>query len=254
MNCTQTRELIGAHLDGELDVMASLEFKRHVECCTACALAAERVEAVRSAVSVAPYYRAPDRLGLQIRAAMGREAGAQTGGIGRFVRPLAVAAALVLVATLSWRVARSTGPSGGLERELVAAHVRSLQADHLLDVPSSNQHTVKPWFNGKIDFAPDVRDLADAGFPLQGGRLDYVNGHVAAVLVYRHKLHVINCFVWPAEGGASERATSVQGYRLLRFTDRGLMYWVVSDASAETLEEFGRAVRAVSPRVPGALP
>ena len=243
MNCAQTWELIGAELDGELDVLASAELKRHVDGCAACARAAERVRVVRAAVSAAPYYRAPGELARRIGAAVRRETAAPV-RIGRFLRPLAMAAALVLVATLSWQVARSSGSSGALERELVAAHVRSLQADHLLDVPSSNQHTVKPWFSGKIDFAPEVRDLAEAGFPLQGGRLDYVDGHVAAALVYRHKLHVINCFVWPAEGGEREVTEIVQGYSVAQFTDRGLRYWVVSDASPETVEEFVRAVRA----------
>lgn len=247
MNCAQARELIGAHLDGELDVMASLEFNRHVECCTACAAARQRVEAVRSAVAVAPYFRAPEELAGRIRAAVRRDvAPAPRRRIVAMMRPLAVAAAaLVVMATLAWHLGRTSPGASGLERELVAAHVRSLQADHLLDVASSNQHTVKPWFNGKIDFAPDVHDLAEAGFPLAGGRLDYIDGHAAAALVYRHNLHVINCFVWPAGGGAErEMATSVAGYSVLRFTERGLSYWVVSDAAAGTLEEFGRALRA----------
>jgi anti-sigma factor RsiW len=245
VNCAQTRELIGAHLDGELDVMSSLDFERHVECCTACATARQRVEAVRSAVAVAPYYRAPAQLAGRIGAAMRREvAPAPSRRLAGMMRPLAVAAAILLAATLSWHLARRSPGASGLERELVAAHVRSLQADHLLDVASSNQHTVKPWFSGKVDFAPDVQDLSEAGFPLAGGRLDYIDAHAAVALVYRHNLHVINCFVWPAAAGEREMATSAAGYSVMRFTDRGLTYWVVSDATAGTLEEFARALRA----------
>jgi anti-sigma factor RsiW len=252
VDCAQARELIGAYLDGELDVMSSLDFERHVEGCAACARARQRVEAVRSAVTVgAPYFRAPEQLAERIRSAMGREVVlVPRWRIGAMTRPLAVAAALVVMATLAWQLGRSPGRSGGLERELVAAHVRSLQADHLLDVPSSNQHTVKPWFSGKVDFAPEVHDLSEAGFPLVGGRLDYIDGHAAVALVYRHHLHVINCFVWPAVAGDREMATSMQGYSVLRFVDRGLVYWVVSDAAAETLEEFARALRASAATAP----
>ena len=252
MECARARELIGAHLDGELDVMSSLDFERHVECCTACAAARQRLEAVRSAVAVAPYFRAPEQLAGRIRAAVRREIAPapRRWRMGVILRPLAVAAALVVMATMAWQLARSSSGSGGLERELVAAHVRSLQADHLLDVPSSNQHTVKPWFSGKVDFAPEVHDLTAVGFPLAGGRLDYVDGHAVVALVYRHNLHVINCFVWPAAGGLREMATSAAGYSLMRFSERGLTYWVVSDAAPGTVAEFARALRASATTAP----
>jgi anti-sigma factor RsiW len=254
MNCTQSRELIGPELDGEVDLMASLELKRHVEGCVACARAQQRMRAVRNAVTAsAPYHRAPGQFSDQIRAAIRREvAPAPALNHGRpliafLLRPLAMAAALLLVAGVTWNVARQSlrvSPADGLSREVVAAHVRSLMAEHLYDVRSSNQHTVKPWFNGKLDFAPEVRDLADAGFPLEGGRLDYLNGRAVAALVYRHKLHVINCFVWPAGNGDPVKASSAQGYALLTFTDRGLVWCMISDAAPATLEEFARALRA----------
>ncbi|MDB5319713.1 MAG: putative transrane anti-sigma factor [Phycisphaerales bacterium] len=250
MNCMQTRELIGPQLDGELDLMASLELKRHVECCLACAQVQERLQAVRSAVTAsAPYYQAPEQFGDQIRAALRREiphAPAPRRPWRTFLRPLAVAAAVLLVAGLALDMALHSYRSSShtLAREVVAAHVRSLMADHLLDVRSSNQHTVKPWFNGKIDFAPEVRDLADAGFPLEGGRLDYLDGHAVAALVYRHNLHVINCFVWPARDAEPAVASGAQGYTLVRFTDRGLTWCIISDAAPATLEEFTRALHA----------
>jgi anti-sigma factor RsiW len=260
VNCTQTRKLIGAHLDGELDLMASLDFNRHVECCPTCAAAQERLQAVRSAVSAsAPYYPAPPQLAAQLRAALRLEVTTPTTSLmpsprpGRaFLRPLAVAAALALVATLSWVVARQSDHSGAdiLAHEIVAAHVRSLMADHLYDVRSSDQHTVKPWFSGKLDFAPDVRDLAGESFPLEGGRLDYLDGHAVAALVYRHNLHVINCFVWPARDAQPPLPTSAQGYNLLRFSDRGLTWYVISDAAPATLEEFARALRTSAATMP----
>ena len=163
-----------------------------------------------------------------------------------------MAAALALAATLSWVIARQSGPTGAgtLAHEIVAAHVRSLMADHLYDVRSSDQHTVKPWFSGKLDFAPDVRDPAGEGFPLEGGRLDYLDGHAVAALVYRHNRHVINCFVWPARGAQPPLPTSAQGYNLIRFSDRGLTWCVISDAAPATLEEFTRALRASAATMP----
>jgi anti-sigma factor RsiW len=261
VNCTQTRKLIGAHLDGELDLMASLDFNRHVECCSACAAAQERLQTVRSAVTAsAPYYPAPPQLAAQLRAALRLEVMPQpTPQLPRsirpwraFLRPLGMAAALALVATLSWVVARQSVRGGGatLAHEIVAAHVRSLMADHLYDVRSSDQHTVKPWFSGKVDFAPNVRDLVSVGFPLEGGRLDYLDGHAVAALVYRHNLHVINCFVWPTQGAQPPLPTSAQGYNLIRFSDRGLTWCVISDAAPATLEEFARALRANATTMP----
>jgi anti-sigma factor RsiW len=252
VNCTDAAKLIGAHLDGELDLMMSLDLERHVECCRACAAARERLRAVRSFAAAAPYHRAPAHLGDQVRAALRREIPPAPRRWSAFLRPLAVAAALVLVATLAWIVARQSGRTGPdiLAHEIVAAHVRSMMADHLLDVRSSNQHTVKPWFNGKIDFSPDVHDLASVGFPLEGGRLDYLDGHAVAALVYRHNLHVINCFVWPTQSAQPPLPTSAQGYNLIRFSDRGLTWCVISDAAPATLEEFTRALRANATTMP----
>jgi anti-sigma factor RsiW len=140
-------------------------------------------------------------------------------------------------------------PGAGLQDELVASHVRSLLATHLTDVATSDRHVVKPWFNGKVDFAPPVIELADQGFPLAGGRLDYIHGRVVAAVVYRRRQHVINLFVWPAD---INRPTPFapgrrDGYSLARWTQDGLQFWAVSDIEPAQLQEF-RALFAARAR------
>jgi len=141
------------------------------------------------------------------------------------------------------------GPSSNgdvLGREVVASHVRSLMANHLTDVLSSNQHTVKPWFDGKLDFAPVVLDLSTQGFPLLGGRLDYIDGHPVAALVYHYHLHVINLFTWPTANAPDSQAhiATSEGYNSVQWTESGMEYWAVSDVAPPELEKFAQLVRA----------
>jgi anti-sigma factor RsiW len=155
------------------------------------------------------------------------------------------AAGLLIAAAVGWGAA-ALRPVGGTTpgisattNELVDAHVRSLLPSHLLDVESTDRHTVKPWFAGKTDIAPPVVDLSDRGFPLLGGRLDYVDGHSAAVLVYGRRLHTINVFVWRATAGEPlDGAFEVRGHSLLHWTNGGLSYWAVSDAAQPELDAF----------------
>jgi anti-sigma factor RsiW len=156
-----------------------------------------------------------------------------------------IAAGLVVAAVAGWGAgfvrpgARITSSTNATTTQLADAHVRSLLPGHLLDVESSDRHTVKPWFAGKTDIAPVVVDLADKGFPLLGGRLDYVDGHTAAALVYGRRGHTINLFVWrtvPGEHG--DGSFSVRGYSLLHWSNGGLSYWGVSDAALSELEAF----------------
>jgi len=197
----------------------------------------------------ATYYRAPDALRERIRASIRAE------GRKQERRPLfwtwgGMAAAFAAASVLSWNLALMQAAGGSedrLAREIASAHVRSLMAEnHLSDVISTDQHTVKPWFQGKLDFAPVVTDFAASGFPLTGGRLDYIDGRPVAALVYRHRLHVVNLFEWPAanpDASAPELVTR-HGYSLVRWKRGGLEYWLVSDAAGADLLKFAELIAA----------
>jgi len=187
----------------------------------------------------ATYHRASEQLRKRVSAALGREARESRKPFLWHLFGSALACAAVAV--LTWNLALTTMLAGGDERmaqEIVTAHVRSLMApNHLADVVSTDQHTVKPWFTGKLDFAPPVADYAGSGFTLTGGRLDYIDGHAAAAITYRHRLHVVNVFVWPATGEA-DRAPHTharQGYALVGWTQGGLRFCAVGDVAAADL-------------------
>ena len=230
MNCAEAQELVGAYFDDELDLVNSLAVEKHLAECAACTAELERLGALRSAIrSQAPYYAASAALRARVQ------------GGRRFVRmgwaPWLAAAAAVLVAAAVW-LAPAPGPA--VKDEVVEAHIRSLQENHLLDVPSSDRHTVKPWFAGKLDFAPEVEDLADRGFVLEGGRLDYLDGRAVAALIYKRRLHTVNVFVWPGAGERAIRLDTRRGFNVARWTHGGLEWWAVSDLNGEELAELGR--------------
>ena len=138
-------------------------------------------------------------------------------------------------------------PQGeGLEGQLVDAQARSLEAQHLVDIPTSDRHVVKPWFNGKIDFAPPVIDLKDQGYPLVGGRLDRIDGRRVAALVFRHGPHTINLFIWPGDGPASPALEQKDGYNLVHWGAGGLTFWAISDVDASGLTGFQQAYAAAT--------
>jgi anti-sigma factor RsiW len=158
---------------------------------------------------------------------------------------LAAAASLVLVLVGAWQTVAWRGDVAekGFARQVLDAHLRSLQLTHLTDVASTDQHTVKPWFVGKLDFAPPVADFSAEGFPLVGGRLDVVGGRSVAALVYNRRKHVINLFVWPSEeADAAPRSGVQRGYAWIRWTRGGMSFWAVSDVAASDLEELARLV------------
>jgi anti-sigma factor (TIGR02949 family) len=230
MSCEEARELLHGYLDGELDLGAALEFERHMRGCSSCARAYENQKILRSAIrSQAPYFKAPARLKRKIRPAL-------------WMTPLALAAAFVLMLAGTWATLRVRQASDLVALDVVSGHVRSLMANHLTDVPSSDRHTVKPWYLGKLDFSPDVRDLGPQGFPLIGGRLDYVDQKPAAALVYQRGKHMINVFVWKSDG-RREGHEARQGYNVVHWNSGGLSYWAVSDLNAGELEQFSKLMR-----------
>ena len=252
MNDRNLHELADAYVDGELDIAGSLEFEAHLRDCENCKALVERQQSVRDAVrSHAPYFRAPESLEKTMRNSLHRENGVSSPAASPrrwlFVRPeLAVAAGILGVIAcglILWQLLRPS-PMQAVAQQVVGSHVRSLMADHLVDVPSSDQHTVKPWFNGKLDFAPAVKDLTSSGFPLIGGRLDYVDGHSAAVLVYKRRQHTINLLEWPSAGADSDlRAFTLRGFQLLHWTRSHMSYWAVSDLNEGELRQFAQLQR-----------
>jgi anti-sigma factor RsiW len=162
-----------------------------------------------------------------------------------WARPLALAASLAIVAVGSWRLARAGAAGDEVANDVLTSHVRSLMPGHLTDVLSSDQHTVKPWFNGRLDYSPPVYDFAGRGYPLLGGRLDYVDGRPVAALVYGRRQHLINVFLWPT-GRSPDGGPSIgtrQGYHLLHWTSAGYSYWAVSDLGPTELQEFEGLLR-----------
>lgn len=209
-------------------------------------------DALRDAL---PMYEAPDSLQAWARAQASAELPARRIGEVRWgMRRLAYAASLVAAVAVGWSGQRVLGLAsaapderGQLVGAIVDTHIRSLMANHLTDVLSSDHHTVKPWFAGKVTFAPPVPELQSQGFPLIGGREEYIAGHTAAALVYGRGLHKINLFVWPATASDSAAPrVSYDGYALEHWTDNGLSYWAVSDAAASELRAFHQAYEAAA--------
>ncbi len=252
MSCQKTEESIHGYLDGELDLARSLEVEQHMEQCEVCAIAYRNQTALRSAFKDSClYHSAPARLEKRIRSSLRREAKSEVGrrSFGWNWLPVGVGLAFVLLmALVIWRAMPGLRPTGDelLAQGITSDHVRSLQMPgHLTDVLSSDQHTVKPWFDGKVDFAPPVKDFASQGFRLYGGRLEYLNNKTVATLIYQRRLHYINLYVWPAEqaGSTSEVTTQRQGYNLIHWTSSGMNYWAISDLNNVELHEFASLVQ-----------
>jgi len=252
LSCQTAQELIHAYVDGELDLARSLEVEQHMEQCEVCAIAYRNQTALRSALKDSSlYHSAPAGLEKRIRSSLRREAKSEVGrrSFGWSWLPVGVALACVLLmALVIWQAVPGLRPSRDelLAQEMVSNHVRSLQLEsHRTDVISSDQHTVKPWFDGKLDFAPPVKDFSGQGFPLLGGRLEYLNNRAVAALIYQRQKHFINLYIWPAEqsNATSEVATKRQGYNLLHWTNSGMNYWAVSDLNGVELHEFSRLVQ-----------
>jgi anti-sigma factor RsiW len=253
LSCQNAQSLLHGYLDGELDLARSLEVEQHIHDCEICARAYRGQTMLSSTLkNDALYYAAPEKLRKRIQASLRKEAKSEVPQPAFGWRWLTVAvsfAFVLLIGVVVWRlVPRYLSPSGDelLAQEVVSDHLRSLQMPaHLTDVLSSDQHTVKPWFDGKVNFAPPVKDFAGQDFRLYGGRLEYLNNRTVAALVYQRRLHYINLYIWPSEQAASsgEVAIQRQGYNMIHWTGSGMKFWAVSDLNSVELHEFARLVQ-----------
>ncbi|HKA23786.1 MAG TPA: anti-sigma factor [Candidatus Eisenbacteria bacterium] len=235
----EVRERLSAHLDEELDPVASAEVAAHLRACAECAGEAARLGSLRTTLrGHLEAHAAPDPLRARIEVLLGPTHRPEHRRSFSW-KPAAWAGAVAFATIVGFLLARAPiDAEQALAQEVVSSHVRSLMASHLTDVTSTDQHTVKPWFDGKIDFAPPVQDLAPQGFPLLGGRLDYLDGHPVAALVYGRRKHVINLFVWPRSGDRDPHQITLQGYHALHGARNGMEYWAVSDLQASELQSF----------------
>ncbi len=244
MSCDFSPAAVHGYLDGELDAVRAADFERHLEVCTECRNSLEQMESLRRRIrrSALSEHASP-----QFREQISRQLGLAKNDARRAASGwrwlLVPAFGLMAVAAVFWAALVLVQPhtdSARITAELIDAHVRSLQPGHLTDVISTDQHTVKPWFDGKLDFIPPVTDFSDQGFPLQGGRLDVVDGHSVAALIYARRKHTINLFIWPERGAdvLSGTSGSRQGYNWLLWKRGVNRFCLVSDVSLADLHEL----------------
>lgn len=263
MDCDEVRDLLDAYADNALGLADAARLNRHLQRCAACRAELAAIRGLGHALRAqAPYHRAPDALHQRVLAGLPHDGqhgpapaapavpmrGRMVGwGLQAWanVGTAVVAACAVALAAALWL--QRPAAQGLLAQQVVASHVRALLSGHPIDVISTDEHTVKPWFNGRLDYAPPVIDLAAQGFPLAGGRVDYVAARRVAVLTYHTGGHPIDLYLFPAEGGASMLETrSDDGYSLATWTAGGMRYWAITDAESAALQRFVQALRAAS--------
>ena len=270
MNCEEAKKLMDGYLDGELDPVTNQKIEEHLRACDNCEQAYRAHGSLMRAIgNGSPYFKAPAELRERIRASLREEIAKEprrnvvedvpslvSTGQRRTIpsatswSSLALAAAIIFAALIAFNVMpRRPGSDQFLATQLIASHARSLLANHLTDVASTDQHTVKPWLDAKLDFAPPVVDLSSEGFPLIGGRLDYLDNRPVAALVYQRRQHFINLFVWPAASDAAKAPKTLtrQGYQLLHWTDSDFNYWAVSDVNNDDLQTFKQQFETRTP-------
>jgi anti-sigma factor RsiW len=249
--CSNWSVALHGYIDDELDAAHAYAFEQHVATCAKCAAELASYREMKMLLGKEEV-RWPIPYGLHAKILEAIEVenyvpvSARHVGIRRnspfslfdFVRQWSFVPSLAALAAALFLVVMPQTQKNLVQEQLLSSHVRSLMVNHLTDVATSDQHTVKPWFNGKIDFSPPVVDLATEGFPLVGGRVDYIGSRVVAALVYRRHGHVINLFIWPSTPNASVSASERDGYNLLRWSKDGLIYWAVSDLAADEIDKF----------------
>jgi anti-sigma factor RsiW len=250
MNCAETKRLVDAYVDNELDLRSALDLEEHLSGCEACGAEEKGLRELQTSAraNLTRYSPSPE-LEARLREAIGiPQAEAPRAAVIPLKKrwswtalvPVAAAAA-ALVAVVPQIMSRPPE----LADSVLNAHVRSLLADHITDVASSDQHTVKPWFQGKLDYSVTVTDWVAEGFPLIGGRLDYVDNTQAAALVYKRAQHVVNLFVWPGKPGHDEPVKRLcrRGYNAIYWAKDGMHYWAISDLNETELQQFVELVR-----------
>ena len=259
MNCAEAEVLIHALIDGELDAGHAREVEAHAASCAACDEKLAAFRAMRETMRGAALKEtAPPQLRSRLEHALTPPAPAAAPARS-FFRPsrrsffggfaLGAGASALVAASLVLTVARNNG-GPAIADALLSAHLRSLQGDHLLDVATSDQHTVKPWFNGRLDVAPPVVDLTAEGFTLLGGRLDYLEGEPVAAIVYQRRKHIINLFIARHAAGkqAGAPSESAQGYNIRHWSQNGLDLWAISDLAGSELDEFVKKISGALPQ------
>jgi anti-sigma factor RsiW len=243
MRCDEARALISPHIDHETTASEGSALMAHAETCVQCSHALVDFRDLSEQLKSAGRVAAPAELKSRIQSALAAETPIWSllNRIRSHVAQAAVlAAACLLTAVLTWAVMRPWVNEGRLEQDVLSAHIRSLLQDKPFQVASGDPHNVKPWFSGRVEFAPDVKDLATEGFPLVGARLDYIDGRRVGVLVYMRRQHVVNVFVWPSSGSGDmeQRLIQMNGYNLVSWRRGGLAYWAASDLSAGELRQL----------------
>ena len=244
MTCECVQDMLGAYLDDELDANAEFQLRNHLADCHECAAAYRRLRSLKQAIKeAAPYHTAPRDLEIRVRTSLQSVRDGRNSGRTRFHQWIAIAASVLVAMSLGlslYLIRRRTSSPELLAQQVVSSHIRVTLGTHLVDVPSSDQHTVKPWFDGKLDFSPPVKDLKDAGFVLIGGRIDYVENRPAAALVYERRKHIINLFVWPsrAASATSHGSETLNGFNVIQWTNAGMTFWAVSDLNTKELRQF----------------
>jgi anti-sigma factor RsiW len=241
VTCDELQVLVHGYVDGELDLVRHLDVERHLASCPSCARACKSVQLLQATLKDEHFrFPAPSPLRRRIESSLRdldlsrpRRRRSQDWLI------LAAAAAILLMIGGLLHFWPAASEDDRLVEEVVACHVRSLMANHLTDVASSDRHTVKPWFRGQLDFSPTVLDLTGQEFPLDGGRLDYLAQHKAAALVYHRRKHVINLLIWPSTGtDRGPQSLARQGYQIIHWRRAGMTYWAVSDLNSAELRTF----------------
>lgn len=248
MDCNASQGLVHRAIDGELAKNIDAELSSHVAGCSACRDIYNRQRTLKDALrSQATRHTAPTALSERIGASLDKETARTRDSPWPNWRAYALAASFavaVVTSSLTTWYASSPSQDAVVRHEVISSHIRSLMEGHLTDVASSDRHAVKPWFNGRVDVSPPVKDLAAEGFPLVGGRLDYIGGRPVAALVYKRRQHVINAFIWPDPAPSEGTiATSARGFNIRSWTQNGMAVWLVSDLNTAELATFEQALR-----------